>query len=187
MTRQRIHRVAVELFAEKGYHGTGVAEIGRAAGVRQGALYYHIGSKEELLFQVLKVHVEESLRGESAVVAGDLPPERKLEELIAHHVRTIAEHRDEVVIYLRDAGNLSGDRARELQRLRDEVEELWRQVLAEGVHAGVFRPVDQIEVNGLLGLVNTVYLWYRAAGRFAPGEIAGRFFALAFEGIGSRT
>ncbi|MBN7300186.1 TetR family transcriptional regulator, partial [Mycobacteroides abscessus] len=41
-TRQRIMEVATDLFAEKGFHATGVAEIGSAAGVRGGALYYHI-------------------------------------------------------------------------------------------------------------------------------------------------
>ena len=182
-TRKRIHEVAVRLFAERGYHGTGVAEIGRAAGVRQGALYYHIGSKEELLFEVLKRHVAESLRGESAIVDGDRPPAEKLRLLITHHVATIAERRDDVVIYLREQDKLTGQRADELQRLREEVESVWWRVLQEGMAAGVFRPVERVEVNGLLGLANSVFYWYRPSGPLEPEEIAERFFALAAHGI----
>jgi len=182
-TRQRIHRVAVELFAQRGYHGTGVAEIGKAAGVRQGALYYHIGSKEELLFQVLKAHVQESLRGELAIASSALPPAEKLKKLIAHHVSTIAKRRADVVVYLREQDKLTGERAQELQGLRAEVETLWRRVLREGAESGAFRPTDQIEVNGLLGMVNFVFYWYRPDGSMAPDEIAERFFALSLRGI----
>jgi AcrR family transcriptional regulator len=182
-TRQRIVESAVELFAELGYHETGVAEIGRRAGVRQGALYYHIGSKEQLLYDVLRKHVEESLRGESAIAATDLPPEEKLARLIRHHVATVADRRAEVGIFLREQRHLTGGRARELQRLRDTVDGIWRDVLAEGVATGAFRPVDQIEVNGLLGMVNTVFLWYRPDGPMTPGQIAERFVALAVDGL----
>jgi len=182
-TRHRIQRVAVGLFAKQGYDGTGVAEIGRVAGVRQGALYYHIGSKEELLFQVLKAHVEESLQGEQAIVASDLDPAEKLRKLLTHHVATIAKRRAEVVVYLRDQDKLTGERARSLQRLRNEVESLWWRVFREGAEAGVFRPVDRVEVNGLLGMVNFVFYWYRADGQLGPEDIAERFYTLTLHGI----
>ena len=73
-------RVAAQLFAEKGYHGTGVAEIGEMAGLQRGALYYHIGSKEDLLLVLLRRHVEESLEGEERIagekLAADLGPRK---------------------------------------------------------------------------------------------------------------
>lgn len=183
VTRRRIREVATELFAETGYHSTGTAEIGRRAGVRQGALYYHIGSKEELLYEVLKTHVEETLRGEQAIAALDLPAEDKLERLITHQVTTIARRRDEVAIYLRERQHLTGQRADDLQQLRDEVEQIWRTVVAEGVASGAFRHVDHIEINGLLGMVNMVFYWYRPDGELGPEDIARRFVDLALRGI----
>jgi AcrR family transcriptional regulator len=182
-TRRRIREVATELFAEAGYHSTGTAEIGRRAGVRQGALYYHIGSKEELLYEVLKAHVEETLRGERAIAALDLPADGKLERLITHQVATIARRRDEVAIYLRERQHLTGQRATDLQELRDEVEQIWRRVVAEGVASGAFRAVDHIEINGLLGMVNMVFYWYRPDGELGPEDIARRFVDLALRGI----
>ncbi|HEV7534001.1 MAG TPA: helix-turn-helix domain-containing protein, partial [Acidimicrobiia bacterium] len=58
-TKARIHRAALELFADKGFHGTGVAEIGERARVQRGALYFHIGSKEELLWEVIRPNFTE--------------------------------------------------------------------------------------------------------------------------------
>ena len=184
-TRRRIVEVATELFGAHGYHGTGMAEICRLAGVRSGALYYHIGSKEELLYDVLKDHVEESLRGEAAIVAEDIPTERKLERLITHHVAVIVHRRTEVAIFLHDQHRLTRDRAIELQRLRDEVEGLWRSVIAAGVADRTFRAVDGIEVNGLLGMINNVYYWYRPDGDMTPEAIGQRFVTLALRGLGA--
>jgi AcrR family transcriptional regulator len=51
-TRERLMSAAIELFAERGFDGTSVGEIERAAGLapRSGALYQHFkGGKDELL------------------------------------------------------------------------------------------------------------------------------------------
>src|SRR5262249_12684163 len=45
---------AADVFAEYGYEGTRVAEIAKAAGVSNAALYVHFGSKAELLVEALR-------------------------------------------------------------------------------------------------------------------------------------
>lgn len=55
-TRERLLRAAADVFAERGYDGTRVADIAAAAGVSNGALYAHFGSKGELLVAALRAH-----------------------------------------------------------------------------------------------------------------------------------
>jgi AcrR family transcriptional regulator/ferredoxin len=55
-TRERLLRGAAEVFARRGYDGTRVADIAAAAGVSNGALYAHFGSKAELLVAALRAH-----------------------------------------------------------------------------------------------------------------------------------
>lgn len=186
-THARVVEVATGLFAKNGYHATGVAEIGAAAGLRSGGLYYHIGSKEQLLFEVLRAHVEASLAGEEAIAASDAEPEEKLSRLIDHHVRTIIEHRDEVRVYVRDHEALRGEQAAQLQALRDRVEAVWRQVLEEGVRQGSLRSADGIAVSGLLGFINFLYLWYDPEGPLSAEELAGRFSEMILDGIRTST
>jgi len=55
-TRVRLLDAAMALFADRGYVGTTVAEIERAAGLapRSGGLYQHFAGKEELLHAALE-------------------------------------------------------------------------------------------------------------------------------------
>ena len=182
-TRERILRVATEVFAEKGYHGTGVAEIGERAGIKRGALYYHIASKEELLFEVMRPHIEEVLAEAERIAASDLDPAEKLRRLMVHQVCTIAQRRAEVIIYFRDFDALKGERGAQLQQLRQRVEAAWRKVLEEGHEQGLFVTGDHVTVDGILGLVNWVYLWYRPEGELEPEEIAERYVALVLRGL----
>jgi AcrR family transcriptional regulator len=55
-TRERLLRAAADVFAERGYDGTRVADIAAAAGVSNGALYAHFASKADLLVNALRTH-----------------------------------------------------------------------------------------------------------------------------------
>jgi AcrR family transcriptional regulator len=55
-TRERLLRAAADVFAERGYDGTRVADIAAAAGVSNGALYAHFPSKADLLVDALRAH-----------------------------------------------------------------------------------------------------------------------------------
>jgi AcrR family transcriptional regulator len=55
-TRERLLRAAADAFARQGYDGTRVADIAASAGVSNGALYAHFGSKAELLVGALRAH-----------------------------------------------------------------------------------------------------------------------------------
>src|SRR6202042_3612349 len=48
-TRERLLRAAADAFARQGYDGTRVADIAASAGVSNGALYAHFGSKAGLV------------------------------------------------------------------------------------------------------------------------------------------
>lgn len=46
--RTQILEAAAHLFAENGYHGTGIRDIEAAAGVNRGVVTYHFGNKEDV-------------------------------------------------------------------------------------------------------------------------------------------
>ena len=89
-TRERLLRAAADVFAERGYDGTRVADIAAAAGVSNGALYAHFASKADLLVAALRHRM-----AELDEIAGHLStsddPGAALEEWFFHlaaHLRT---------------------------------------------------------------------------------------------------
>lgn len=54
--RARILEAAATLMAERGYAGTSMRAIGRAAGMTQSNLYNHFQSKEDILYQGMCIH-----------------------------------------------------------------------------------------------------------------------------------
>ena len=57
-TRQRLLDAATEVFLEKGYEGTRVAEVARRAGLTTGAIYGNFESKADLLNAALAAGCE---------------------------------------------------------------------------------------------------------------------------------
>jgi AcrR family transcriptional regulator len=54
VTRDRLLRAAEQVFSQRGYEKSQLAEIAEAAGFSKGALYAHFKSKEELFFALAK-------------------------------------------------------------------------------------------------------------------------------------
>jgi AcrR family transcriptional regulator len=84
-TRQRILDIALELFGERGFAGTSVADIAGRLGTSKAALYYHFRSKVEI--------AEALLAGPMRTYAElmERAPELAPEELLAAVIDTTAE------------------------------------------------------------------------------------------------
>ena len=57
-TREKLLEVATRLFVEKGYGGTSLRDIAEQAGFTQGAFYSNFESKEALLLEMLRRHMQ---------------------------------------------------------------------------------------------------------------------------------
>ena len=60
-SRAKIHDAAVKLFTRKGYHGTGMREIAREAGVSLGNAYNHHKNKQDLFAGLLEEYEDEAI------------------------------------------------------------------------------------------------------------------------------
>ncbi|HWF83109.1 MAG TPA: TetR family transcriptional regulator [Streptosporangiaceae bacterium] len=88
-TRERLLAAAADVFAERGYDGTRVADIAAAAGVSNGALYAHFDSKAELLVAALRAHGQRRL---ADMIAAD--PGRSITEVLLMAGRALRRRRD---------------------------------------------------------------------------------------------
>lgn len=183
--RAEMVRVAARLFSERGYHGTSMQHLGDALGLLRGSLYAHIGSKEELLFDVADEGAERFLaRGEEAV-ASNAPAAERLRLLLIGHVETAANHLDAATVFLNEWRYLSDDLRAVIQEKRDRYEAMVAEIVSDGIAHGEFRAdVDaRLGILLVLSAANWTYEWYRPGGRLTPAEVGERFAALIVDGL----
>jgi len=88
-TRERLLLAAADVFGQRGYDGTRVADIAVAAGVSNGALYAHFSSKAELLAAALRTHGRQMLAERFAA-----DPNQSVTGLLLAVGRSLPERRD---------------------------------------------------------------------------------------------
>ena len=154
--RERILGAAAELFAERGFGGTGVDEIARRAGVNKAMLYYHVGDKEALYSAVLFETVSAVLRHVTEEVAAARHPREKLRAIPAGFLAAARERPGLPRLMLAETADggkhLSADALATMARVIGTT----RSVLEEGQKEGVFRSIDPMLVH--LVLVGSAFL-----------------------------
>lgn len=182
-SRDRLLRVAAELFATKGFHATGMSDLEKASGLGRGSLYYHISSKEELLFEVTSRYLLELIDFGKTLLATKMPAEHRLRQLSRGVMRASVEHLAELTVCFRELHSVAGERRAELLDLHRSYEKIWTDVLKAGVEEGIFRTADPLVVKALLGQHHYSYLWLRPGGSRSPEDVADFFCDLILLGL----
>ena len=185
-TRADVIRAAGRLFAERGYHGTSMRDLGRELGLHGSSLYSHITSKEDLLVDVVQRAADLFDAAAERAMAVEGPPDARLRALVAGHVDVVLDHIDEARTFLNEARSLDEDHRDRILGHRDRYEQTYREVLAEGVSTGVFRPDLDPAITGILilSILNSIDRWYRPGGRLDRSELVTEIVGFATEGIG---
>src|SRR5579871_4570851 len=183
--RERIVAATGRLFSDKGYHGTSMADIGKAVGLEKGSLYAHIAAKQDVLRELVERGAGFFLAALQPVVASPQPAPQRLRLALRAHLRVVAEHPDLATVFLHEWRRLEGEARGRIGALRDEYEQLWRSIVAEGVREGTLRPdVDPgFAALLLLSAGNWAYQWFDPDGPLSSDEVADRFADLALTGM----
>lgn len=179
---------AVKLFAKKGYHATSISDISEAVGLGRGALYYYILSKEDLLWEIHKRHVDPLLEATIQLEQQSLSPEEKLREVSYKLIETITTYLPYMTVFYREIGAFSPERLANLVEKRRAYEDSIERILCEGVQNGDWEIENpRMCVLAFLGMYNWTFQWYNPQGPMQPPEIADTFFQLFLKGIQRRT
>ena len=182
-TRGDVIAAAGRLFAERGYHGTSMRDLGKELGLLGSSLYAHVESKQDLLVEV----VEEGARlfrasAEAATASGGSPSDQ-MARLIAGHVEVVLGNRDVARTFLNEARMLDQAHRSRVIAARDGYEEVFREVISSGISDGSFRADADSKLSAIfvLSVLNALERWYRTDGAVGAEELVAelRSFVLA--------
>lgn len=180
-SRRLILDTAARLLRSGGYHQTTLREIAEAVGIRKASLYYHFGSKEEIVEEVVNDgvrFVHEAVVAALAEHAGAAPRAR-LEAAIRAHLTALHGHGDYTSASIKVFTFGAMPVPDSVRQIRRAYEEVWRVLIAELQEAGAIPPGRSPEALRLflLGALNGSTDWYRP-GRFDIAGLAREFAAL---------
>ncbi|MFJ8488845.1 TetR/AcrR family transcriptional regulator [Streptomyces sp. NPDC094038] len=183
-TPETLLSVAVQVFNERGYDGTSMEHLSKAAGISKSSIYHHVAGKEELLRRA----VNRALEGLFAILdeeharvgtAAD-----RLEHVVRRMVEVLITELPYVTLLLRVRGNTDTERWA-LERRRDfdhRVADLLKAAAAEGDIRGDVEV--RLATRLVFGMVNSIVEWYRPDGRGASErEVSEAVVRLVFSGL----
>lgn len=127
--RSEILAAAAALFAERGYHGVSIGDLGRAVGLTGPALYRHFRGKEALLAEMLLEISERLLTVGRQRIADADGPAGALSALLDWHIEFALHEPALITVHERELGNVPQPHRREVRRLQRAYTEEWVQVL----------------------------------------------------------
>ncbi|APY87318.1 TetR/AcrR family transcriptional regulator [Streptomyces alfalfae] len=184
-TPETLLSVAVRVFNERGYDGTSMEHLSKAAGISKSSIYHHVTGKEELLRRAVSraidglfgILAEEHARVGSAV--------ERLEYVTRRTVEVLVAELPYVTLLLRVRGNTDTERWA-LERRR-EFDQQVAELLKEAVADGDLRSDVELRLATrlLFGMINSIVEWYRPESRGAANgeQIADVVVQLAFAGL----
>jgi TetR/AcrR family transcriptional regulator, fatty acid metabolism regulator protein len=115
---------AKAIFADKGFEGTSIADIARAARISDGLVYRYFRNKRELLYEVLRKFYERILLDLETQVFRHDGFAAQLETLIRRHLEVFVSDTDLCRLFIsevRTASDYRGSSIQELNRLYTSV------------------------------------------------------------------
>ncbi|MGW2209437.1 TetR/AcrR family transcriptional regulator [Streptomyces sp. NPDC001781] len=183
-TPETLLSVAVGVFNERGYDGTSMEHLSRAAGISKSSIYHHVSGKEELLRRA----VSRALDGLFAILDEEHArvgrPVDRLEHVVRRMVEVLIAELPYVTLLLRVRGNTEAERWA-LERRRDfdhRVADLLRAAAEDGDVRGDVEV--RLATRLVFGMINSIVEWYRPDTRGASGrEVADAVVRLVFAGL----
>ena len=183
---------ALEVFAEKGFHGAAMDEIAAAAGVSKGTIYLYFEGKEDLFLAMVRANLEEWLALLPRVAYDpelDLPSQAAAlgEELF--QVLTQPKYAKLIPLVLGELNHLPALKRLYQEEILPRAKPQLTAMLEQGMALGLFRPVDPVvAARSLFGMyfimaLTQEVLEAKHVTPMTPRDIAHSISTIYFRGL----
>ena len=152
--REEITKAARDLFSRKGYHGTSMPDIARAAGISTGLIYYIFPSKEDILIalceEIAALHLGLFQQ------ANDITDPLERFDFIVRELYTSLDRGSKLLIIMyRDSSTLPRETRQRILGMIKNLDNRFLELIEEGQRVGVFAsdiPEPRLLAANVLGL-----------------------------------
>lgn len=181
--RQAVLSAGAKLFNDQGFERTSLDDIAVELNVTKRTIYYYVQSKEEILFECLKLGMEFIEQVTEELNKSGLPPLERLDEMVRRYGSWVATDIG-ACLALTNVSSLSEDRATELRESKRELNNKMRAMIEDGIADGSVNPCDPFIVTAAIyGALNWIPKWNRRDRQLSHEEISVAFLQLFMNGL----
>ncbi|UES54075.1 TetR/AcrR family transcriptional regulator [Roseibium aggregatum] len=163
--RDGVLDIAARLFREQGYGSVSLRKIAEAAGIKAGSIYYHFGSKDEIVAAVLDAGirvVHASMRDAITDLPADTDGETILRSAIRAHLRALLDVSDYTSANVRIFGQVPQSVRDANLPTRRAYEAEWDSLLSQLKKDGTLK--QDVDIRRLrlmlIGTLNATLDWF---------------------------
>jgi AcrR family transcriptional regulator len=182
--RQQIFRGACEVISKKGWANASIRDIVQAAKIPIPTLYQYIKGKEDILYLVTSMCMEEILEYFQERVDEDKEPLESLMDAITAYFQYINKNRRYINLVYSETRSLSDENREKIFYLERKFMRLWEEVIIKGNQAGVFKVENtDLAANLIYFLCTSWSLRHWSLGRYAEEEVRQQILNIVMNGI----
>lgn len=184
--RDSILKAAAQLFATQGYANTSIVDLTTACDLSRGALYHYFASKEEILFDILKTHLDSVLGAVKEQDSSEAEPLTNLRNIFRCLMALNSQNRAEQITLLNEANQLDlKSRTLISKEQREIVDIILNAIRRHDPQKRMARRFDKVYTMMLLGAINYGYIWFDPEGHITPEEYADMTIDAFIHGFGN--
>jgi AcrR family transcriptional regulator len=166
---------------EKGYGGISAQDIADALEFSKANFFYHVRSKEDLLYHIFVDTYQFAIRHYEEILARELPAVEKLRALIEFYVRLMTEHGAVMQIWFKERAHLTPEHEAEAMRFERRIQALLGDFYTDAIRRGEFRDVDpRLAAVSMFGMCFALTKWPELTQRLSMAELTEQMQQLAY-------
>jgi len=173
------------LFAEQGFHGTSMRDLGKKLGLMGSSLYSHVVSKDELLVDVVREASSrfQVLADEVRAMSGTAT--ERLSRLIHGHLEILIEDPHQARTFLNEIRFLPEPERKEAVEMFDHYQQTFREVISDGCAGREFDSAIDVGLaaNLILSLLNGTTRWFNSQGTLDISTLGDEIHQLLTGGL----
>jgi AcrR family transcriptional regulator len=185
-TEAALREAAVNLMARYGYEAVSMRQLAAEVGVQAAAIYRYFPTKEDLLFTLMREHMEGLIEAWERARPATADPAERLAAFVANHIRFHVARRHSTHVSNMELRSLSREKLTYILRLRTTYEKELRQILREGAETSVFSINDTaMTAMAIIQMVTGVIVWFRPDERLSVDEVAETYLSMTMRLVGA--
>lgn len=182
--KKEIVEAASSLIRTRGYTAVSMRTLAKEVGVKAASLYNHIGSKQEILEEIILGIAQRFTDGMTIAKNLDAEPIEKIKQIIALHIDITLDRTADMEVMQNNWMYLEGERMAQYKQSRNEYESDLRQIISAGIADGSIKDTNpELLIYSLLSPLRYLYVWFPRQKTLDADQLKEDLAAVLLEGI----